>query len=256
MIFKPEAMIFDMDGTLTDPRSLISNDVVECLRSLPTATKKYLVTGSNMSKIEEQVPKDILLEIFDQVHACNGTIVYNTYLDADDEHGSLEPELIHRSTLLDHYSQPDINRITSFLLKIAADAHTKYKTGTFVEWRESQINFSLIGRDCSKEQRDDYVKWDEKSKEREKIIRTLQEEFTGWGLSFKIGGQISIDITRANWDKSYAFERIPTSPNQCVFFGDKITVESGNDFEIAMRCAKYHEVASPAELILELQGYM
>jgi phosphomannomutase len=254
MKVKPAALLFDMDGTLTDARQLITTDVIDTLRSTAAGTKKHLVTGSDMCKIEEQIPQEVLLELFSRVYACNGTRVYNCDLDMDDENMPIEPELIHKVTLVDHYSEADINHIINVLLKTAANAHTKVKTGTFVEWRESQINFSVVGRNCTTEQREDYVKWDKKSGERKKIIDQLREEFKGWGLSFRLGGQISIDVTREGWDKSYAFKNMHQTPDQCIFFGDKICPD-GNDLDIAMKCASYHNVDSPADLILQLQEY-
>ena len=53
---EPKAFLFDMDGTLTDARQLITKDVVDQLRSINGTAKKYLVTGSDMGKIEEQIP--------------------------------------------------------------------------------------------------------------------------------------------------------------------------------------------------------
>jgi len=254
MKLKPAAMLFDMDGTLTDARRPITEDVVDILRSIPSGIKKYLVTGSDMKKVEEQIPQHILSELFNKIYACNGTVVYNCDLDMDDEHGSLEPELVHRVTLRDHYSDADINHIINVLLRTAAETHTKIKTGTFVEWRDSQINFSVVGRNCSIDQRENYMKWDKKSSERNRIVQELREEFKGWGLSFRLGGQISIDVTREGWDKSYAFENMIETPGQCIFFGDKIC-QDGNDLDIAMKCAHYHSIDSPADLILKLQEY-
>jgi phosphomannomutase len=251
----PAAMLFDMDGTLTDPREPITPEVVNILQKLPNSIRKYLVTGSDMSKIEEQLGIQLLLSQFQRVYACNGTKVYNCFLDMDDETRAIEPELIHRVTLKDHYSDADINHITNVLLTLASNTHTKVKTGTFVEWRQSQINFSVLGRNCTRDQREDYIKWDAKSGERKKIVDFLRKEFEGWGLSFRLGGQISIDITRKGWDKSYAFENMKESPDQCVFFGDKIC-KDGNDIDIAMLCGKYHHVDSPAHLILQLQEYL
>jgi phosphomannomutase len=254
MKITPLALLFDMDGTLTDARQPITDDVLDALKSISPTIKKYLVTGSDFLKIEEQIPKDILLNLFERVYACNGTKVFNCNLDMDDENLPIEPELIHKVTLLDHYSEADINHIIDILLKTASNTHTKIKTGTFVEWRGSQINFSVVGRNCTTDQREDYVKWDKKSGERKKIIDQLREEFKGWGLSFRLGGQISIDITRDGWDKSYAFENMIETPDQCIFFGDKICLD-GNDLDIAMKCAYYHNVDSPADLILKLQEY-
>ena len=173
----------------------------------------------------------------------------------DDETLPIELELTHKTTLRDFYSEADITHIVNVLLTTAANTHTKIKTGTFVEWRDSQINFSVIGRNCTIDQRADYIKWDEKSGERQKIVENLRKEFKGWGLSFRLGGQISIDITREGWDKSYAFKNMNESPDQCVFFGDKIC-KDGNDLDIAMRCGKYHHVDGPADLILELRRYL
>ena len=107
----------------------------------------------------------------------------------------IEPELIHTTSLMDYYSEADINHIVNVLLKTAYETHTKIKTGTFIEWRDSQINFSVVGRNCTSTQREDYVKWDNKSGERQKIVDQLRKRFKGWGLSFRLGGQISIDIT-------------------------------------------------------------
>lgn len=249
-----KALIFDMDGTLTEPRQAISNEMIEALRSIANSYKLYLVTGSDMAKIEEQIPVEVLLDIFEKVFPCNGTSVYNTNLDADDEKGSLEPELIHKETLLDHYSQSDMNHLISRLMEIAANTHTKYKTGTFVEWREGQINFSPIGRNCSSEQREDYIIWDKKSEERRRIVELLQKEFKGWGLKFSIGGQISIDITRKGWDKTCALEHIQEKPSDCVFFGDK-TLPGGNDFEIAKACGVYYDIKSPLDILPILIEY-
>ena len=251
----PGALLFDMDGTLTDARQPISDDVLEALRSVPNSITKYLVTGSDIDKVEQQIPSSFLLELFERVYTCNGTRVWNCNLDMDDETQPIEMELIHRTSLKDFYSEADINHIIDVLLGIAANTHTKIKTGTFVEWRDSQINFSVIGRNCTLEQREDYIKWDQKSGEREKIVTQLREEFRGWGLAFRLGGQISIDITRQGWDKTYAFNNMTHTPDQCIFFGDKIC-KDGNDLDIAMKCAYYHSVESPADTILQLQEYL
>ena len=255
MKLTPQALLFDMDGTLTDPRQPIDDDMLDVLKSIKPSIKKYLVTGSDMSKIEEQIPNSVLLRLFERVYSCNGTRVWNCNLDMDDETQPALPELIHKVSLADYYSEADINHIINILLKTALETHTKIKTGTFVEWRDSQINFSVIGRNCTPEQRDDYVRWDKKSGERKKIVDKLRNEFQGWGLSFRLGGQISIDVTREGWDKSYAFSNMNETPDQCVFFGDKICTD-GNDFDIAMKCHKYHNVEGPADLILQVQEYL
>ena len=250
-----KALIFDMDGTLTPSTKKISLEMMDTLSSIRPSYKKYLVTGSDLNKVVNQIPEEFLLKIFSKVFTCNGTRVYDTNLDLDDETKPLEPDLVHKIELIDHYSQADLNHLISRLLSIASESHTKYKTGTFIEWRGSQINFSVVGRNCSSDQRENYVIWDNKSNERRKIVKRLEEEFSGWGLGFNLGGQISIDITRKEWDKTYSFEHIPENPLDCIFFGDKV-IEGGNDYNIAMKCGKYYDVSEPKDTILLLQKYL
>ena len=249
-----KALIFDMDGTLTPATQKISTEMMRAIGLIKPSYHKYLVTGSDMEKVLKQIPEEFLLKNFRKVFTCNGTKVYDTQLDLDDETKPFAPDLIHKIELTDHYSQADLNHLISRLLSIASESHTKYKTGTFIEWRGSQINFSVIGRNCSQDQREDYVKWDKKSNERKKIVERLKEEFEGWGLGFNLGGQISIDITRKEWDKTYAFEHIPDDPLECIFFGDKV-VEGGNDYSIAMMCGKYYDVSSPEDTLIILEEY-
>jgi len=250
-----KALIFDMDGTLTPATQPMSEEMARTLMKVSNQYQKYLVSGSDYDKITQQIPELFLLDNFKTVCACNGTSVFRTEIDPDDETRPVAGDLIHKVELLDHYSQSDLNHLISRLLKIVSESHTKHKTGTFIEWRGSQINFSVIGRNCSLGQREDYVKWDKKSNERKRIVDKLTEEFQGWGLGFKLGGQISIDITRKEWDKTYSFKHIPFDPNDCVYFGDKI-VKGGNDYEIAMMCGQYHNVKSPEETIELLSQYI
>ena len=251
---KIKALIFDMDGTLTPSTRPVPESVLAALRKLHGRYKLYLVTGSNYKKVEEQFTWGNIINLFERVFCCNGTIAYQTTLDPDDEFGNLEPDMIHKVTLTDYYSQSDLNYLISTLLKYAYKNHAKFKTGTFVEWRDSQINFSLIGRNCSQEQREDYTKWDKKSGDRDKAIKFLEEKFKSYGLSFRKGGQISIDISRNEWSKAYAFENINETPEECVFFGDNI-VPVGNDWEIAKMCGKFHAVEGPEDLLKVLKQY-
>ena len=100
MKLKPKALLFDMDGTLTDPRQLITPEVVEALRSVSNGINLHLVTGSDMGKVEEQIPTPVLLDLFDRVYACNGTRVYNCKLDMDDESLPIEPRINSQSNLI------------------------------------------------------------------------------------------------------------------------------------------------------------
>lgn len=68
------------------------------------------------------------------------------------------------------------------------------KRGTFIEYRTGMLNISPIGRNCSQKEREDFYKYDNEHKVREKFIEILKKEFPDFGLHFSIGGQISFDV--------------------------------------------------------------
>ena len=110
-----KALIFDMDGTLTLATQTISEEMMHSLSRVKPGYNKYIVTGSDMDKVLRQIPESFLLKNFKKVFTCNGTRVYDTSLDLDDETKPFAPDLVHKIELLDHYSQADLNHLVSRL---------------------------------------------------------------------------------------------------------------------------------------------
>ena len=54
--------IFDVDGTLTDARQPMDAEFETFFKSWMQDKNVYLVSGSDLEKIEEQVPENILLK--------------------------------------------------------------------------------------------------------------------------------------------------------------------------------------------------
>ena len=50
------------------------------------------------------------------------------------------------------------------------------------------INVSPIGRNCSKEERDEFEKYDKEAGIRTKFVEVLKKEFANDNLTFSIGG--------------------------------------------------------------------
>jgi phosphomannomutase len=104
--------------------------------------------------------------------------------------------------------------------------------GTFVEFRSGMFNFSPIGRNCSREERNDYEKYDLEHGIREKMVEAMKKEFSDLNLTYSIGGQISFDCFPTGWDKTYCLKFLsPEDYDEIHFFGDK-TFVGGNDYEI------------------------
>lgn len=106
------------------------------------------------------------------------------------------------------------------------------KSGTFIEFRNGMINISPIGRNCSREERNEFEKYDLARGLRKNFVEALKAEFSHLALTFSIGGQISFDVFPTGWDKTYCLRYLkPDGFKKIHFFGDK-TFEGGNDYEI------------------------
>ena len=64
-------ILFDVDGTLTAPRKVVTPDMLETLAELRKEYTVGLVGGSDLSKQREQLG-DNVLSLFDYVFAENG----------------------------------------------------------------------------------------------------------------------------------------------------------------------------------------
>lgn len=210
-------ILFDIDGTLTDPRKKMEDKMLITLLNLRNKYTIGCVGGSDFSKANEQVGENIL-QIFDYGFFENGLMAYK---------GN---ELLHLQSLKVFLGEEKIKSFVNFVLKYIADLDIPIKRGTFIEFRNGMLNVSPIGRNCSQEERDDFEKYDQVEKIREKMIQKLQKEFESYNLTYSIGGQISFDVFPNGWDKTYCLQFLNDFKN-IYFFGDK-TDKGGNDYEI------------------------
>jgi phosphomannomutase len=65
------------------------------------------------------------------------------------------------------------------------------------------MNVSPIGRNCSREERDEFEQYDKVHNIRKPFVAALKKEFGDDELTFSIGGQISFDVFPKGWDKSF-----------------------------------------------------
>jgi phosphomannomutase len=110
------------------------------------------------------------------------------------------------------------------------------------------INVSPIGRNCSREERDEFEEFDKTANVRKTFVETLKKEF-GEELTYSIGGQISFDVFPKGWDKSFCLQYVEKEFDEIHFFGDKC-YKGGNDHEIYEDSRTIgHEVANPDDTV-------
>ena len=77
--------------------------------------------------------------------------------------------------------------------------------------------------------RSEYVAWDRKMEERDKLAQNLRRLFPD--LCITVGGETGLDISPKGHDKSQILQDFETH-DTITFFGDK-TFVGGNDYSIA-----------------------
>lgn len=93
------------------------------------------------------------------------------------------------------------------------------------------INVSPIGRNCSREERDDFENFDKTANVRKTFIENLRKEFGEETLTYSVGGQISFDVFPKGWNKTFCLQFVEKDFDEIHFFGDKC-YPGGNDHEI------------------------
>jgi len=204
--------LFDIDGTLTPPRQKMDENFAEFFLPFAKENIVYLATGSDIEKAREQVDKRILM-MCRGVFACSG----NEFWERDKKIYSKE-----------FYAQP---KLVTFLEQCIKESQFPIKTGNHLEHRAGMLNFSVVGRNATLEQRAKYHEWDNHKRERMGIAVTLLAQPTKFGnVDVSIGGEISIDIYPKGKDKSQAVKTVRQLHGlPIVFMGDK-TEPNGNDY--------------------------
>ena len=208
--------IFDVDGTLTPSRLKMTEDFKIFFEEWAKKNNFYLVTGSDLPKLQEQMNG---LEIHsDGIFTCCG----NQFWQSD-------PAVNHKHCDLIYENKFELpSHLEMFLNIVLKQSPYPHRYGNHIEDRGSMVNFSIVGRDCTQEQREEFFKWDIENNERQRIANIIKRKASG--IDAVIGGQISIDIYPEGNDKSQILKHIEY--DECIFIGDR-TKEGGNDYPLA-----------------------
>ena len=207
--------IFDVDGTLTASRSKIDPEFENWFEHFATHNACYLVTGSDRKKTLEQVGSTIY-NLCEKVYNCSGNDVWRQ--DKNLHSGIFALPLEVEFDLRD------------YILKSKFPA----KTGMHFDQRPGLVNFSILGRNNTLEERAMYKEWDEHQSERVQITTTMQERFPN--ILFEVAGDTGIDITLPGCDKSQIIRDFDLKNDYIEFFGDKME-PGGNDYLLSFALA-------------------
>jgi phosphomannomutase len=198
--------VFDVDGTLTPSRREINNVFKWWFQE--NIQNYCFVTGSDRDKTIEQVGLDMFVGAKYSFN-CNGNDV-NFY---------------GRQTHTNDWTLPVTAR--NWLEEKLEQSDFNLRTGKHIEERPGMINFSVVGRNATMDERKQYVDWDENNLERLHIVAQFNFRFPE--LVAMAGGETGIDIGPKGSDKSQVIKFI--DDEELVFFGDRMD-PAGNDYPL------------------------
>jgi len=232
--------VFDIDGTLTPHRSKMLEEHKSFFIEWMKDKSFYLITGSDLPKTVEQLPKEIIANC-KTLFCCSGNIAY---VPIAENALTLKYKNNHRW---------DNNLISDCEKYVNNSKHKRRKSINNIEKRVGMLNVSTTGRRISQEEREEYFVWDQEHKEREFFVKFINKTY-GEKYEASIGDKISIDIVPKGKNKSQILDDIL---GKLIFFGDNIT--DGNDASLALAIKKKkrgtsHEVKDPNDTMNQIKN--
>ena len=202
--------IFDVDGTLTPSRGKMDYNFKAFFNTFCLVNDVYLVTGSDKPKTIEQISEGTY-NLCKRVYQCSGSDVWDA-----------ETNILKSGWILS-----DLAR--TFLISCEYESPFSLRTGNHIEQRSGMVNFSVVGRNATTEERAKYVEYDTVKNERINIASAFNIMFPD--LQATVGGDTGIDIAPRGADKSQILRDFKED-DTIHFYGDAM-FEGGNDLPLA-----------------------
>ncbi len=216
-MMKNKIYMFDVDGTLTDPRRQIVPEFKDFMFEFVQQHTCMIVTGSDRPKTIEQIGED-LTNSFARVYHCSGNHVFVGNKEVYKSDWALtEVQHAFLKTILNTFDYPEM-------------------TGNHIEQRTGTANFSIVGRNANWNERARYADWEKVNKGRDTVAMYYNQEFDD--SIAQVAGQTSIDIFKKGCDKSQA---IREHEGTTIYFGDHCQ-PGGNDFTAAQASTNFYQI--------------
>lgn len=250
-----EALLLDVDNTLTPPRRPLAATMAEVLMALRTPF--CLVAGSDLALIRGQFLEPLLGFGFRgefDAFLCNGSTWYRCRL-ADD----LEVELVEQFSFDRHLGEERFRCMKDKIERVldADDFQLPPELSVIGERlvdRGSMLNVAPIGRpkgqlnDRAYRNREAFCRFDQATGFRRRLIVRMREELedllAGTDLRISLGGQTSLDFNVEGYDKSFPIPVLLRAGfTRLTYLGDAL-FEGGNDEAILRFIANWPNIAS------------
>ena len=249
---KRKVIAFDLDDTLAESKSAITDRMSELLGLLLEKFEICVISGGKFEQFEKQLLSNLNVEPekFKRLHimpTC-GT----RYFRFDSQKNNWQVVYAEDFT-------PAQTKIIIKALNQAAEilGYLEKKTwGDVIEDRGSQITFSALGQEAPVAAKE---KWDPTGEKKQRIRNLVAELIPQFEV--RTGGKTSVDVTKIGIDKAYGMQKLldvlSIKKKDVVFIGDRLS-EGGNDYPVkamgidCMEISRWQETALVVEAILKM----
>jgi HAD superfamily hydrolase (TIGR01484 family) len=226
IVVTKKIIAFDLDETLTETRSPVTDEMSELLGLLLQKYQVCVISGGSIEQFKKQFINHLkvdpqYLEGLHLMPTC-GTRYYIYDLSKGD----------WKEVYAEDFSEADKAKIIKALEEGIDKVGYRIDNpkGSFIEDRGSQVTYSALGQDAEPAEK---KAWDPTGEKKLKIRQVVAEMLPDFEV--RAGGTTSIDVTKQGIDKAYGMKKLceilAVSKEDILFIGDRI-FEGGNDYPV------------------------
>ncbi len=223
-----KVIAFDLDETLTETRSAITDEMSELFGKLLESYQVCVISGGSFEQFKKQFLSNLHV---DPAHLVGlhlmptcGTRYYTYNLSKSD----------WDEVYAEDFTEAEKETIIKALEEGIDEAGYRVESpkGPLIEDRGSQVTYSALGQDAAP---DEKKVWDASGDKKRKIRDIAAAKLPDFEV--RAGGTTSIDVTKLGIDKAYGMKRLcellEISKEEILFIGDRLW-EGGNDYPVKL----------------------
>lgn len=239
------ALVFDLDGTLTESKSPLESAMSHVLCALLQSGKTIgVISGGAFAQFEKQ-----LLAHFH----CSDTHWSNLYLMPTSGASMYVWEQKGWREVYAHtITRDEYQRIRAVFDEVCTQTsfpRPEARWGEQLEYRGTQVTFSALGQDAPSAEKHAWHTNGGKEKKLE-LVRLLEPRLPEYHV--RAGGSTSVDITHKGIDKAYGLEQFwkesAHTVHDTLFVGDAL-YEGGNDHAVVRTGVDTLAVDGPGDVL-------
>ncbi len=250
MINNKKVIAFDLDGTLAESKSKLTEEMSEVLARLLPKYYLAVISGGAYAQFQKQflasfsAPKEYLKNLY--LFPTMGSTCY-TY-----DYVSNEWKMLYEERLAPLEIKKIMNAFDESILESGFDLSGSY--GEILEDRGTQVTFSGRGQEAPIDVK---KAWDPDRLKRQMLVSLLKKKIPEFDI--RIGGMSSIDVTKMGIDKAYAIGKIrnllKVTDDEIMFVGDAL-YKGGNDAPVKKTDVDFIQPDDPSDTLELLKQYV